>query len=606
MGCSASKQATHLDGAPPPPEKDGGRVAPVARTAVPATAPAAGSSAPAEGTEAAQPKFGEVIQESYVRCKLPLEGITYTLDLVKYCYPHERPFTEAELKLNDAKDLEEHGPVPGPPGMNAADEEHGLAFCNSNPFSDVSREIARAALAWGPPNADAVFIRLTATGEGAVTADAAFVANSNIVMPHEVHRAVDKQQELFRAMLKPWFDMVEGNATGVHHPGDMVLLYKRDGAMSLEGIDWKPNMYLGSRRRSLWIPDLKAFCDRQRLKAQDEADVMQMTQDFMKRFNPVMSTMLVDILTWPPVEMAVGYVDITLVHVRGRGPTARVVLRDTSNNDITYIDTASFPDPTLLQDAVAKYWIDLCGTGVPDVHHPPYVAVHGPTPTSEGTGQLSMSVRWREHGFTDEERTAVADTYRLRPDEPPRPAPPRTSRFSFGSLFRNAKAGDQDAFFDAFGPTMSPMLSAAFGWRPAPNLTKVVVMLAHMPSRGPAARVAIFDNRGECFVGMAADGRAPRALHDAVGQLWADFCTAHPTELPFVLTITGMLGDASASGQSASFDLRGIWRPQDVSKGDELHVTLLYGLPRDDTYSAARSGNVSVETSTSTPRIAER
>ncbi len=592
MGCSASKQTTHFDAPPAVPEKQVARTVPAAGASSSAAAGAGGDSGPAED----QPKFGEVVQESYLTCDLPMNGLVYKLDINKYSYPNGKG-TKAE---RDADDREQYGAPPVPPALSEADEERGLEFCNSQPFSDISREIARAALAWGPPNADAVFIRLTATDKSAVTADAAFIVAWNVIMPHEVHNSVEKQQELFQAMLPLWYEVAEGRTTGTDHPGDMVLLYKRDGAMTLEGCDWKPNTYQGALRRELWVPHLKAFCERQRLKDAEQDQFMRQTQAFIGRFNPVMGSMISDILTWPPVDGAIGFINITVVHVKGRGPSARVTLSDAGENDITNMDTASLPDPTLLQDMVARRWVDVCANGVPDEHHPPMVMIKGPAPTVGGPeGQLRLTFRWGEDGFSDDDRATVAQVYRLRPDEAPRAAPPK--RFSLGSLFKHA--GDQDAFMAPFQEAMSGMLSAAFTWRPADGVAKVVVMLAQMPQRGTAARVAIFDGTGACYVGMSADGRAPRALHDEVGTMWADFCAANPNDLPITITVTCKPGSVTGAGQmSASFDLRGIWRAEDLSPADKIHLALLYGEHPDQAYSAMKGGSVPVS-ATSTLRL---
>ncbi|CAK9787346.1 unnamed protein product [Cutaneotrichosporon oleaginosum] len=565
MGCSASKQVATIDSA----QNN--------LTTMHHDAPIA-SEAATEKKADEIPEFCEVMHQ-----------LGYFAEVVTGYLLDSDMFSVVSLDASDASrrataavDLLQYGPPPGPPPRSPPACIRIYEFCNRYP---VLAEIGRAAAAWASVQVDSVFVRLTATDRNEFSIDAAFVCQNDIVMPHEIHSASVKQKELYKSISDLWRDNFAYGATGVDHPGDMELQWYSDNTLFIRGVDWQPQTNVGGEKRALWVHHLKENL-RSLLHNAEVAEARSTLRglEFRNRLGAVLGDMLKVILTWPPTDSSIAQLLIHLVHLDGHGPSGRVEMSDRAGNDLTNTATHAFPDPTLLQDSVVKYWTDLCATGTPGVDHATSLTIEALFDLSQGTShpvKHRVTVGFSVDGVGLRPRATYEDVYRLRPDEEPRTAAP--PRITFAGL--PSCAGNEQAFFDAFNPALSPILSAAFAWRPADNIAKVVVMLAHVPTHGPAARVAIFSDT-ECFVGMSGGTpRPPRALHDVVWTLWANFCVAHPNDLPHVLTITGKLGD-SAGQTSAGFELHGVWRREDLTPADISHINMLYGLPRDDFPSA--------------------
>ncbi|BEI83837.1 hypothetical protein CcaverHIS002_0404410 [Cutaneotrichosporon cavernicola] len=342
-------------------------------------------------------------------------------------------------------------PPPPPPAVTVKDETRSLSFCATR-LDPISASVVDSAVAWaGRSDIQVVWIRLTADDTKSVSCDVAFLINSTVLTPFDLHPQVSKQKELLKSLSRPWLQTIVSTGTvGVDYPGDIV--FKKalsNNNMTIAGIDWTAHTFKNEGRRDPWIRQLKdqtratlgppgsldifacefARPDRPTVVASAAGSCAPLsfkgmagealdahTTTFLQSAVPTLRGIVDDIMSYP-FTSAIDMISICLLHIRGKGSTVRIDVTDASATLISNPLSASHVNPNGLQEKVAKRWADLCRQGVPEYDHPAMIALGASPKGARTIDQVSTKVVWREATMLAPQRGFVGRTYATRPGD---------------------------------------------------------------------------------------------------------------------------------------------------------------------------------------------
>ncbi|CAK9787347.1 unnamed protein product [Cutaneotrichosporon oleaginosum] len=341
---------------------------------------------------------------------------------------------------------------PSPPAaMTQSDEQRSREFCVQR-LGRISSNIARQAVEWTERrDVQAVWIRLTADSQHCASSDVAFLINTTVVTPHEIHPDVLKQENLFVAMIQPWLqDIVLNGRVGVDYPGDVVFKQSlADNTMSLDGINWTAHTYKQPGRRAPWLTALKErmaahlgppgsiVIFHRELDAQNRPSVTapagpgqtqllykgmagealdERTAAFLRRAAPIRA-IVEAVMAWPATYGRIDIASVGLFHMPGHGSTVRVDLTDSSARLISDPPAPAHVNPNGLQEKVARLWADLCRQGTPEVDHPVMVAFMLGPKGAGSVSEVSVKLVWHEATMPAPRRAFVSRTYNARPGD---------------------------------------------------------------------------------------------------------------------------------------------------------------------------------------------
>jgi hypothetical protein len=432
--------------ASPPAVAPAANAAAVASSSPPANAPApANPPATAPAPANPQPEYADV-EHKVTRTS----RVTLSVGPVRIAADH---FYIAGY--GEAPSARPPAPAPTVDNVDEATLNRSLAWCGQH-LNDIAAEAVNAALDWADQpelqlsEIQAVWIRLTADGsedKRSVSCDVAFLSQSQVLTPSEVHPSVELQQTLFKAVYRSWLALVEQGVVGVDYPGEIYFKHNVTGdgvfTMALSGISWAPHTFTEAGRRGPWIAQLKALIaathgppgsltrlaneitatDRPTItagslvfKGMVRETLDARTTAFLQRADAIRD-IVEDIMAWPATRGRIDILTVTLIHLKGRGATVRVDLSDRSGSLISDPPSAAHVHPHGLQERVARRWADLCRQGAVGVDHPVNVVLAATPKGATSLSEVSTKVEWAEADLGPNLRGFMDRTYATRPGD---------------------------------------------------------------------------------------------------------------------------------------------------------------------------------------------
>ncbi|KLT43584.1 hypothetical protein CC85DRAFT_327135 [Cutaneotrichosporon oleaginosum] len=285
-----------------------------------------------------------------------------------------------------------------------------------------------------------------------------------------------------------------------------------------------------------------------------DAKVPPRTQRWLESIEPTLLRMLRDILSWPPTKGRVHRLYIWLIHLRGRGPTVCVDLKDGSRVMISDSTLPTHPDPRGLRSKVAAHWSDLCRAGAPGVDHPAFMRLVGTPRGAAVCSQLAAEGIWQESALDHLCAPLLSGAF---PAPPPHFSPQPDSR-------RGA------AFATKFRPVAHQMIELARKWPPrGTRIRDIRIIFGADPMRGLAGYTLITGVSDQALdKGPSAAGDHPYVLQERVLLLFAEYWRNAKGEVPAAIVV-------QVHPSMPGVDIRAMWEEGEEARRG-IGVTLHY------------------------------